>query len=55
MPCFFPYSYVPDDMNFDEADLWDECTQDSNDYKGVDFSTDVSETSVLTVVMIDQS
>ncbi|KAI7958320.1 hypothetical protein MJO29_006537 [Puccinia striiformis f. sp. tritici] len=37
----FDLSYVPDHMEFDEDDLWDECTSDSNDYKGVDFSTDV--------------
>ncbi|PLW55690.1 hypothetical protein PCANC_04600 [Puccinia coronata f. sp. avenae] len=37
----FDLSYVPDHMSFDDADLWEECTQDSNDYKGVDFSTDV--------------
>lgn len=37
----FDLSYVPDDMTFDDEDLWDECQEDCNDYKGVDFSTDV--------------
>ncbi|OAV84771.1 hypothetical protein PTTG_11570, partial [Puccinia triticina 1-1 BBBD Race 1] len=36
-----PHSYVPEDMAFEEADLWDECSADAADYTPVDFSTDV--------------
>ncbi|WAQ84179.1 hypothetical protein PtA15_4A631 [Puccinia triticina] len=37
----FDLSYVPEDMAFEEADLWDECSADAADYTPVDFSTDV--------------
>ncbi|KAG0142784.1 hypothetical protein CROQUDRAFT_673360 [Cronartium quercuum f. sp. fusiforme G11] len=36
----FDLSYVPEDMQFDEADLHDECKEDSANYKGVDYATD---------------
>ncbi|KAH9817954.1 hypothetical protein DFH28DRAFT_1123888 [Melampsora americana] len=36
----FDLSYVPEDMVFDEADLHDECKEDSANYKGVDYATD---------------
>jgi len=39
-------------MQFDDDDLWDECTSDSNDYKGVDFSTDVS-LPIITILYDD--
>lgn len=29
-------------MEFDEADLHDECKEDTVNYKGVDYATDVS-------------
>ncbi|KAA1074557.1 hypothetical protein PGT21_010016 [Puccinia graminis f. sp. tritici] len=37
----FDLSYVPDEMEFDEADLADECDADTNDYQPLEFSTDV--------------
>ncbi|KAA1116019.1 hypothetical protein PGTUg99_032628 [Puccinia graminis f. sp. tritici] len=37
----FDLSYVPEEMEFDEADLADECDADTNDYQPLEFSTDV--------------